>query len=112
LSDLDVCFAEALAYTASLTPGVYTTFQRHLDPSWIEEALAAPRTATRYRCSAKARVTAVTTGLPDDLHRDRQGPTGHASTRRIRRRVVRRGCVVRRGRVGAHRAIVRRDRPR
>jgi hypothetical protein len=40
LSDLDVCFAEALAYTASLTPGVYTTFQRHLDPSWIEEALA------------------------------------------------------------------------
>ena len=35
VSDLDVCFAEALAYTASLTSGVYTTFRRHLDPRWI-----------------------------------------------------------------------------
>ena len=46
VSDLDVCFAEALAYTASLTSGVYTTFRRHLDPRWIEEALATTGTAT------------------------------------------------------------------
>ena len=49
VSDLDVCFAEALAYTASLTSGVYTTFRRHLDPLWplwIEEALATTGTAT------------------------------------------------------------------
>jgi hypothetical protein len=46
VSDLDVCFAEALAYTATLTPGVYTTFRRHLDSSWIDEALATTGTAT------------------------------------------------------------------
>lgn len=46
VSDLDVCLAEALAYTASLTPGGYTTFRQHLDPSWIEEALATTGTAT------------------------------------------------------------------
>jgi hypothetical protein len=46
LSDLDVCFAEALAYTASLTPGVYTTFRQRLDPVLIEEALATTGTAT------------------------------------------------------------------
>ena len=41
-----MCFAEALAYTASLTTGVYTAFRRHLDPVWIEEALATTGTAT------------------------------------------------------------------
>lgn len=46
VSELDVCFAEALAYTASVTPGVYTTFRRHLDPDLIEEALATTGTAT------------------------------------------------------------------
>ena len=30
----------------NLTPGVYTTFRRHLDPAWIEEALATTGTAT------------------------------------------------------------------
>lgn len=39
-------FAEALAYTASLTPGVYTTFRQRLDPMLIEEALATTGTAT------------------------------------------------------------------
>lgn len=41
-----MCFAEALAYTASLTPGVYTTFRQRLDPVLIEEALATTGTAT------------------------------------------------------------------
>jgi hypothetical protein len=49
VSDLDVCFAESLAYTASLTPGVYTTFRQHVDPAWIEEALATTGTATLRR---------------------------------------------------------------
>ena len=46
VSELDVCFSEALAYTASVTPGVYTTFRQHLDPAFIEEALATTGTAT------------------------------------------------------------------
>ena len=46
LSDLDVCLDEALAYTASLTPGAYTTFRAQLDPVLIEEALATTGTAT------------------------------------------------------------------
>jgi len=46
VSELEVCFSEALAFTASLTSGNYTTFRKHLDPLWIEEALAATGTAT------------------------------------------------------------------
>jgi hypothetical protein len=46
VSELEVCFSEALAYTASVTSGTYTTFRQHLDPAWIEEALAATETAT------------------------------------------------------------------
>jgi len=46
VSDLDVGFSEALAYTASLTPGSYSNFRARLDPLWIEEALAATGTAT------------------------------------------------------------------
>jgi hypothetical protein len=46
VSELDVCFSEALAHTASVTPGAYTTFRQHLDPAWIEEALATTGTAT------------------------------------------------------------------
>ena len=46
VSELEVCFSEALAYTASLTSGSYTTFRQHLDPALIEEALAATGTAT------------------------------------------------------------------
>lgn len=46
LSELDVCLAEALAFTASVTPGVYTTFRQRLDPMLIEEALATTGTAT------------------------------------------------------------------
>lgn len=46
VSELDVCFSEALAYTASVTPGTYNTFQQHLDRAWIEEALATTGTAT------------------------------------------------------------------
>jgi hypothetical protein len=49
VSDLDVCFSEALAYTAAVTPGTYTTFRRHLDPVFIEEALQATGTATLRR---------------------------------------------------------------
>ena len=46
VSDLDVCFSEALAHTASLTSGTYTTFRQHLDPAWIDEALLTTGTAT------------------------------------------------------------------
>ena len=46
VSDLDACFSEALAYTASLTPGTYTTFRRHLDAAWVDEALETTGTAT------------------------------------------------------------------
>ena len=46
MSELEVCFSEALAYTASVTPSVYTTFRQRLDPAWIEEALATTGTAT------------------------------------------------------------------
>jgi hypothetical protein len=49
VSDLDVCFSEALAYTASVTPGTYTNFRKHLDPVFIEEALHATNTATVRR---------------------------------------------------------------
>lgn len=49
VSELDVCFSEALAYTASITPGTYGTFRQHLDPRWIEEALATTETATLRR---------------------------------------------------------------
>jgi len=43
---LDVSLSEALAYTASLTPGTYTTFRQRLVPAWIEEALNTTGTAT------------------------------------------------------------------
>jgi len=46
VSDLESCFSEALAYTAAVSPGNYTTFRKHLDPLFIEEALAATGTAT------------------------------------------------------------------
>lgn len=46
MSDFDVCFSEALAYTSSLLPGAYTTFRARLDLAWIEEALATTGTAT------------------------------------------------------------------
>ena len=49
MSELDVCFSEALAYTASVTSGNYTTFRRHLDADWIDEALATTETATLRR---------------------------------------------------------------
>lgn len=49
MSELDVCFSEALAYTASVTSGEYTRFRQHLDAAWIEEALATTETATLRR---------------------------------------------------------------
>ncbi len=49
VSDLDVCFSEALAYTASITSGCYATFRERLDPLWIEEALLTTGTATLRR---------------------------------------------------------------
>ena len=49
MSELEICFSEALAYTASVTSGTYTTFRKHLDPVWIEEALATTGTATLRR---------------------------------------------------------------
>lgn len=49
VSDLDACFAEALGLTSSVLPGTYTTFRRHLDPVFIEEALHATGTATLRR---------------------------------------------------------------
>jgi hypothetical protein len=47
--NLDVRFSEALAYTASVTPGSYTTFRQHIDPVFVEEALHATGTATLRR---------------------------------------------------------------
>jgi hypothetical protein len=49
VSELEVCLSEALAYTASVTSGAYTTFREHLDPAWIDEALATTGTATLRR---------------------------------------------------------------
>jgi hypothetical protein len=49
VSELDVRLSEALAYTASVTSGNYTTFRKHLDPDWIEEALSTTGTATLRR---------------------------------------------------------------
>lgn len=49
VSELEICFSEALAYTASVTSGAYTTFRKHLDPAWIDEALATTGTATLRR---------------------------------------------------------------
>jgi hypothetical protein len=49
VSELDVCFSEALAYTASVTPGSYSRFRDQLDPAWIEEALRSTGTATLRR---------------------------------------------------------------
>lgn len=49
MSDLDVCFSEALAYTASVTPGSYSRFRDQLDRAWIGEALLATGTATLRR---------------------------------------------------------------
>lgn len=70
MSELDVCFAEALAYTASVTPGSYTTFRQHLDPLWIEEALAATGTATlRKRRLPAEQVVWLVVGM--SLVRDR-----------------------------------------
>ena len=70
VSDLDVCLSEALAYTASVTPGDYTTFRRHLDPAFIEEALATTGTATlRKRRLSADRVVWLVIGM--SLVRDR-----------------------------------------
>jgi Insertion element 4 transposase N-terminal/Transposase DDE domain len=70
VSDLDVCFAEALGYTAALTSGSYATFSRHLDPVWIEEALASTGTATlRRRRLPAERVVWLVIGMA--LLRDR-----------------------------------------
>lgn len=49
LSELVVCLSEALAYTASVTPGNYASFRARLDPLWIEESLMATGTATLRR---------------------------------------------------------------
>jgi len=49
VSDLDVCFSEALAHIASVTSGTYSRFRDRLDPLWIEEALLATGTATMRR---------------------------------------------------------------
>lgn len=70
VSDLDVSFSEALAYTASLTPGDYTSFRQHLDPAFIEEALATTGTATlRKRRLSADRVVWLVIGMA--LIRDR-----------------------------------------
>ncbi|HVU78405.1 MAG TPA: IS4 family transposase, partial [Gaiellaceae bacterium] len=49
MQSLDVSFAEALSFTASLTPSSLDTFARHLDQDWIEEALLNTGTATLRR---------------------------------------------------------------
>src|SRR5262245_11863986 len=49
MSDFDVCLSQALAYTASVISGSYTTFRKHLDPVFIEEALQTTKTATLRR---------------------------------------------------------------
>lgn len=49
MQSLDVSFAEALSFTASVTPSTLDTFARHLDQDWIEEALLNTGTATLRR---------------------------------------------------------------
>lgn len=49
MQSFDANFAEALAFTSSLTPSTLETFARHLDREWIEEALLNTGTATLRR---------------------------------------------------------------
>ena len=46
---LDESFAEALQYTAQITPQAFPKLTQHIDPTWIEEALFATGTATLRR---------------------------------------------------------------
>jgi len=43
---IEESFAEALEYTAQITPQAFPTLTRDLDPTWVEEALLATGTAT------------------------------------------------------------------
>lgn len=42
-------FTEALAFTSDFTPKSFPTLMKHLDPTWIDEALLATGTATLRR---------------------------------------------------------------
>jgi transposase IS4-like protein/DDE family transposase len=46
---IEESFAEALQYTAQITPQAFPKLTQHLDPTWIEEALLATGTATLRR---------------------------------------------------------------
>lgn len=49
MSDIDVRFAEALAFTRAVGPADFANFSQHLDPVLIEEALHATGSATLRR---------------------------------------------------------------
>jgi hypothetical protein len=46
---LEESFAEALQYTAQITPQAFPKLTQHFDPTWVEEALLATGTATLRR---------------------------------------------------------------
>jgi hypothetical protein len=46
---IEETFAEALEFTAQVTPQAFPNLTRHLDPAWVEEALLATDTATLRR---------------------------------------------------------------
>ena len=46
VTPIEETFAEALAYTAQITPQAFPKLTQHLDPKWVEEALLATDSAT------------------------------------------------------------------
>jgi len=49
VTPIEETFAEALEFTAQITPQAFPNLTRHLDPDWVEEALLATGTATLRR---------------------------------------------------------------
>jgi hypothetical protein len=46
VTPIEESFAEALEFTAQITPQTFPNLARHLDADWIQEALLATGTAT------------------------------------------------------------------
>lgn len=49
MTPIEETFAEALQFTAQITPQAFPNLTRHLDTAWVEEALLATGTATLRR---------------------------------------------------------------
>ena len=69
VSDIDIRFAEALAFTRDLGPADFSTFCQHLDPVLIEEALHATGSATLLR--RRLPVALLESPSPQSLSRTR-----------------------------------------